>query len=295
MRYRSGDEDSARWLDFDLRAGDIVISTRSKSGTTWMQMICALLVFRSSELPRPLPELSPWLDWLVLPEDELFASLEAQRHRRFIKTHTPLDGLPRDPHTSFIVVCRHPLDAAASIYHQSHNIDRQRIADLTGNPELAKPKDLPEIDSWLRSWVESDVEARDDLDSFNGVFHHLTDAWARRHEENVILVHYQDLLDDLGGEMQRIADRLGIDIDAEQVRQLAPAASFTSMRVRSAELAPDPAGVLKDKSVFFRNGHSGEGRSALSASDLDAYYSRSAESAPENLLGWLHRDGEATT
>ena len=44
QRYESDDEDSARWIGFPFRAGDIVISTRSKSGTTWMQMICALLV-----------------------------------------------------------------------------------------------------------------------------------------------------------------------------------------------------------------------------------------------------------
>jgi hypothetical protein len=39
IRYTSSDEDSARWLGFLFRAGDIVISTRSKSGTTWLQMI----------------------------------------------------------------------------------------------------------------------------------------------------------------------------------------------------------------------------------------------------------------
>ena len=43
----------------EFRAGDIVISTRSRSGTTWMQMVCALLVFRSADLPAALPELSP--------------------------------------------------------------------------------------------------------------------------------------------------------------------------------------------------------------------------------------------
>ena len=45
VRYVSPDEDSARWSGFPWRAGDVVISTRSKSGTTWMQMICALLIF----------------------------------------------------------------------------------------------------------------------------------------------------------------------------------------------------------------------------------------------------------
>lgn len=41
-----------------------------------MQMICALLVFETPKLPRPLSELSPWLDWLAIPESDLFAELE---------------------------------------------------------------------------------------------------------------------------------------------------------------------------------------------------------------------------
>lgn len=95
VRYRSHDEDSAHWLDFPFRSGDIVISTRSKSGTTWVQMMCALLVFQTPQLPSKLSTLSPWLDWLVNPRDDvMYAHLSAQAHRRFIKTHTPLDGLP---------------------------------------------------------------------------------------------------------------------------------------------------------------------------------------------------------
>src|SRR4030095_14686803 len=115
MRYTSPDEDSARWDGFPFRPGDIVISTRSKSGTTWMQMICALLIFRTPDLPAPLSTLSPWLDWLVTPRDEVYARLEAQQHRRFIKTHTPLDGVPLDPRVTYIVVARHTLDMAVSL------------------------------------------------------------------------------------------------------------------------------------------------------------------------------------
>ena len=62
FRYQSHDEDSARWLGFRFRPGDIVISTRRRTGTTWMQMICALLIFQRPELPAPLWHLSPWLD-----------------------------------------------------------------------------------------------------------------------------------------------------------------------------------------------------------------------------------------
>ena len=84
--------------------------------------------------PAPLPELSPWLDRLVDVGDGLFARLAAQQHRRFIKTHTPLDGIPSIPGATYIVVARHPLDMAVSLYHQGDNIDRDRLRQLTGQP-----------------------------------------------------------------------------------------------------------------------------------------------------------------
>src|SRR5215475_14408219 len=110
-RYRIGHQDNSRWDGFVFHPGDIVISTRSKHGTTWMQMICALLVFQTPDLPAPLGELSPWLDHLVAPKEDVYARLAAQPHRRFIKSHTPLDGLPIDPRATYVVVAREPLDA----------------------------------------------------------------------------------------------------------------------------------------------------------------------------------------
>ncbi|MGH9022020.1 MAG: sulfotransferase domain-containing protein, partial [Acidimicrobiia bacterium] len=91
VRYRSVIADSARWDGFSFRPDDIVISTPWKCGTTWTQMICALLVFQTPELDRPLDLIAPWVDIQTRTKEDLFADLEAQRHRRFIKTHTPLD------------------------------------------------------------------------------------------------------------------------------------------------------------------------------------------------------------
>jgi aryl sulfotransferase len=290
-RYRSADEDSARWLDFAFRDDDIVISTRSKSGTTWVQMICALLVFRTPDLPAPLSQLSPWLDWLVAPQTEVFAALEAQRHRRFIKTHTPLDGLPVRPGVSYLVVGRHPLDSAVSLYHQSGNIDRQRLAELTGVPTRNRPA-RPPVDEWLRSWIEEDPDPREELDSLPGVMRHLTDAWRRREGGNVVLLHYDDLRRDLAGQMRAIALQLEIDVPDKVWPQLVEAASFRSMRSRADLVVPDPSGVLRSHEAFFRKGSSGSGRELLTEDDLARYHARAAELAPPDLLAWLHRDAD---
>ncbi len=295
-RYRSADEDSGRWTGFPFRDDDIVISTRSKSGTTWMQMICALLVFRTPDLPAPLSELSPWLDWLVTPRDEVLAALGAQGHRRFIKTHTPLDGVPIRPDVTYIVVARHPLDMAVSLYHQSANLDRERIAELTGQPATQRRPQRP-VEDWLGSWVESDADPRDQLDSLPGVMWHLADAWRRRDSSNVVLVHYDDLCRDLAGQMRRLASRLDIDVLDEVWPHLVEAATFEEMKSRADLLVPDPSGVLKDHRAFFRQGSSGSGQALLTSAQTARYWARVAQLGPPDLVDWLHRrpgDGPST-
>jgi hypothetical protein len=51
--------DSARWDGFTHRRGDIIVVTPIKRGTTWTQMVWALLVHQSPELPEPLTRHAP--------------------------------------------------------------------------------------------------------------------------------------------------------------------------------------------------------------------------------------------
>jgi aryl sulfotransferase len=289
VRYLSADEDSSRWAGFPFRAGDIVISARSKSGTTWMQMICALLIFQSDRFPWPLPRLSPWLDRTTVPLNEVMAQLEAQPHRRVIKTHTPLDGIPVDDRATYVVVGRHPLDLAVSLHHQADNIDRRRLRQLTGAPEPTEPDPArPDLHAWLLNWVTSDEPPTEQMDGLRGVLSHITDAWRRRHEPNIVLVHYDDLIEDLDGQMRRLAALLSISVPREHWQELTQAATFSSMKARVDELAPNADGVLKDNRAFFRRGSSGAGAEALNEAELDSYYRRAASLAPPQVLRWLH-------
>jgi aryl sulfotransferase len=298
LRYVSDDDDSARWEHFPFRDGDIVISTRSKSGTTWVQMICALLVLGTPDLPAPLADLSPWVDHTVEPVADVVARLEAQRHRRFVKTHTPLDGIPLDDRATYVVVCRHPLDLAVSLYHQGDNLDRQRLAELTGVP-VRPSAPRPDLHDWLLGWTRKETTALEEPDSLVGVLHHVTDAWSRaggpaggatgHPSAAVVLVHYADLLADLPGQMRRLAARLGIPVSEERFPDLVEAATFARMRARSGLLAPNSLGVLKQDAAFFRSGRSGTGREVLDAPELAAYDTRVSTLAPPDVVAWLHR------
>ena len=294
VHYTSPDEDSARWWDFEFREGDVVVSTRSKSGTTWVQMICMLLVCGTPELPDRLGALSPWLDHLVWPKDEVAARLAAQGHRRVIKTHTPLDGVPMDDRVTYIVVGRHPLDAAVSLYHQGDNLDRARMRELTGAPEPTEaPEPRPPLHEWLVGFVEWDGDPREWLDTLPGQILHLNDAWSRRAAPNVVLLHYDDLQADLDGSMRALASRLGIVVDESVWPELVQAATFDSMRRRPSTFAPDTLGVLRDPAAFFRHGTSGDGTALLTPDELARYHERVASLAPPDLVAWLHREEPA--
>jgi aryl sulfotransferase len=294
VRYQSAEEDSARWTDFPFRPGDIVISTRSKTGTTWVQMICALLIFQTPELPAPLGRLSPWLDHLIAPRDEVVAKLEDQQHRRFIKTHTPLDGIPLDPRATYIVTARHPLDVYVSLYHQGNNIDRARVRQLTGQPEpeptAPPPPRRPLHESMLR-WIDRDSDPREDMDGLPGLIRHVSDAWDRRGQPNVLLAHYDELSADLEGQMRRLAGRLSITVPEQAWPALVRAATFDNMRARSSQLIPSP-GILKSDAAFFRRGTSGAGLEILTPDEVEHYNRRVAQLGQPDMLAWLHSPAE---
>lgn len=288
-RYRSHDEDSARWRALEHRPGDVVVSTRSKHGTTWTQTLCLMLSLGKARLPRPLAELSPWVDWLTEPLEEVLARVAGQRHQRVLKTHTPLDGLPWDERVRYVVVARDPLDAAVSLFHHSRNIDRTTLARLTGQPSPAPG--ATDIREWLPRWVDADVaRPQQHLDSLAGVLWHLADAWRRRSAENLLLLHYDDMSEDRARVVARLAQHLGVDAGPELVAAVVAASSFEAMRERSADLAPDQLGVLRDRSAFFRGGRSGEGQSLVAPEVLQRYRDRVRASAPAGLAPWLLRE-----
>lgn len=292
--YRTLVFDSARWSDIELRAGDIVVSTPPKSGTTWTQMLCALLIFDGPDFPAPLEQLSPWVDMLDRPIDEVRATLAAQRHRRVVKTHTPLDGLPDRDDIHYVVVGRDPRDIAVSFDHHMANLDLDRFLDLRRDvvgPEeaMVEPPPPPPADpaDRYRYFVDGDTDPA--VPTLAMVLHHLKVAWQRRHRPNVHLLHYADLRRDLPAELLRLGRDLGFAITPERACELAAEATIDRMRERSDEVAPSASlGLWRDTSRFIRNGGTGEWRVFTGPEDDAHYGERVASLIDIDLARWVH-------
>jgi len=296
--YRSFVFDSSRWDGFAFRPDDIVISTPPKCGTTWTQMICALLVFKTPTFVTSLDNLSPWLDMLTRDRASVVADLEAQTHRRFIKSHTPFDGLPHDPGVTYICVGRDPRDVFKSWDNHMDNMDmgaligaRERAVGLDDVMEkLAQgppPRPEREIDRFW-AWADDPTPPTEAI-SLVSTMHHVQSFWDVRDQPNIVMLHYDDLQADLEGEMRRLASRLGIDVPEDRWPALVDAAGFEQMRGRADEVAPDTTNAIwQDNRRFFNRGCSGQWRDLLDDDDLRRYEKRVAGLADADVVAWAH-------
>ena len=269
---------ASRWASFPFRPGDIVISTPSKSGTTWMQMICALLVFQTPDLPASLDDLSPWLNQPSATRHGVFEKYIAQQHRRFIKSHNPLSDIPIVSQVTYIVVGRHPLDVAVSRYFQRSRYFRDR--DASHRHDYTSRR-------WLLEWIAEESPSVYS-NTLLGTLRHISDAWERRDEPNIVLTHYGDLSADLEGQMRYLATRLGITVSEPLWPRLVQAATFEQMRAAAERIQP-LGDTFKDHAAFFRRGSSGSGAELLTAAELAGYYARVARILEPDVLAWLHR------
>jgi aryl sulfotransferase len=297
-RYKNRIFDSERWSRFTPRDGDVVVCTSYKAGTTWTQMMCALLIHQTPRLPRPLAELSPWLDMQLAPVDDVVESFESQTFRRVIKTHTPLDGLPYFDNVSYVYCGRDPRDVFMSLQNHLANADMERLVELLMGQgiqvEPAAP--LPDgLDDRFQLWMTTgtfDWE-RDGL-PFWSAFHHAETFWAHRHLPNLRFLHFADLKRDLEGEMRGLADFLGIEIGEETWPVLVNAATFEEMKANADHTAPDTNhGIWRSNRQFFNKGDNGQWRSALSGASQQLYQRLSRERYDPGMLTWLEEGSAA--
>ena len=292
--YRNIVFDNARWDGFEFRDGDIVICTPPKCGTTWTQMLVAMLVFDATEFDRPLAIISPWLDMSTRPLDSVLADLDAQTHRRFIKTHTPLDGLVEDDRVTYVCVGRDPRDAGLSMQHHMSNMNfdvllemRARSVGMDDLPEFGAPPVVPD-DPLERFWHWAMV-SKEDFRGLESLLAHLQTFWDRRDRSNVALFHYADYKADLPGQLTRMANVLGIERSPERIAELAEAGSFAAMRSRATDFVPNAdIGLWHSPEEFFHRGTNGQWRELVDEEGLERYWARVHELVSPDLASWAH-------
>jgi len=301
---RSPVADSRRWNSFEPRDGDIIIATFAKCGTTWTQRIVDLLVFQSPDV-RQFGEISPWLDSTIFNslEDDL-ATLKAQTHRRYIKSHLPFDALPVWDTVKYIHVGRDGRDARLSWQNDEQGFSPEFVARIGAQamalmaekgvtPSGPPPRPPEDPREYLLQWF-AELEAATDAPVGGGpnlgpgFFDFEATYWRERHRPNLLLVHYNDLKENLEGEMWRICDFLGIAAPKALMPSLVEAARFETMKRDGDALFPKLKQAFdRGADRFINKGRSGRWRQFLNDDDVARYEAIARRAATPGLAHWL--------
>lgn len=277
--------DSTVWNDFDFRDGDIIISTYGKSGTTWTQQIISQLIFNGAE-DIPVADLSPWLD-LRVPEKEIkLNALAAQQHRRFIKTHLPVDALVFSPKAKYIYVGRDGRDVIWSMYNHHANANETWYSMLNDTPGRIGPaieKPGESVVQYFNDWLSKDGFP------FWSFWENIRSWWNLRTLPNVLMLHFENLKKDMPGEIRKIAAFLDIEIDETKWNDVLNHCSFDYMKKNGTKSVP-LGGILWDggSETFINKGVNGRWKEVLPRADSERYEKMCIEQLGEDAARWIN-------
>ena len=197
---------------------DIFIVTYPKSGTTWMQSILREMLYSNDTPEFSKMKLTNRIPWTDSPDEFLLDELDKWPSPRVFKCHhyTPeeMDDLffkgSRKP--KVIYVMRDPRDVSVSLYHHLRKLDNfsQFIQDAT-------------FDEFHKK-VFRDKEV-----ALYGLWEQHIDNWlSKRDEYDILVVKYEDLIEDAAREIERVAKFLDLELPFTTFQDIAVKTSFSS-------------------------------------------------------------------
>lgn len=293
--------DSRVWQDFLAQGGfvegDIVVADPFKAGTTWTQQILQQILDNGAEKEGGLSDTSPWLDSSWGDHAEMLQVLTDQREagtRRVIKSHLPADAVPIAPQARYLFVGRNGKDLGISFHNYLKNFSESTMLTInrihadwcSEHVPLVIPQDMRRFfDQWL------------DTDGFGccDLFDVTRSWWQRRTEPNVALLHYQQLTDDLPGQIARIARFLGIDPESLRTDAIVEHVSFDYMSGRADKMAPFGGAHMTDSQAFFHKGPARDFRSELTSEQIERFDRAARDKLGNECAQWLETGGSSPT
>jgi hypothetical protein len=208
--FAAASETSARVAqETVLRPTDIVVVTFQKTGTTWLQQICEQLRTGGDMSFSEIMERQPWLDIAWDCGQDLNADQAVEP--RIFKSHQRLSAV--NTGAKYISIVRNPADVLQSwfAFYKAKHIES--CASCSDVNEYATTGEFEELNIWG----------------------HYSDLWGARNEPNVLVQCYEALVDDEEAYLSRIAEFVGVPLDADRLQTVIRMSSKSFMLSHDAQ------------------------------------------------------------
>ncbi|WP_141332292.1 sulfotransferase domain-containing protein [Myxococcus sp. AB025B] len=200
---------------FHVEPTDIFVATYPKCGTTWTQQIVHGLRTRGDMGFEEISLVVPWLESPPLPGVDL-AGPQVARPRAF-KTHLHWERVPKGGR--YIHVMRDPADTLTSFYHYV-------------NGWMFEP-DSVSVEEFCFGIFLKDAR-------FGRYWEHLRAWWSVRERDDVLLLAYEDMKEDLESAVRRIGAFMGVSLDDELVALVTKQSTFEFMHAHESQFDDHP-------------------------------------------------------
>ena len=204
-------EGIAAGLGFVPDAGDVIVSSFAKCGTTWLQQIVHGLRSHGDLDFDDISRVVPWIETAA----DLGIDLGAPQpwSPRAFKSHLAWDLVPKPAvgQARYVVSLRDPRDAALSFYRFFEGW-------------FFEPGTI-EIEAFVRRMF---IER-------GRYYEHLESWWRHRDDDDVLLLAYEDMLDQPSTTIERVAAFIGIEADSDLVVLAREQSSFAAMKANQSK------------------------------------------------------------
>lgn len=250
-------------LELRIRPTDVFISSYPRSGTTLTQWILYLLTHETGAEPTHLTQVSPWFERSLAIGELTAADLEHLPSPRVFKSHLPRHWLPDG--ARYVYVERDGLDVLISYFHFY-----RAYLGFEGT-----------LDQFYERFMSGRIQ-------YGSWFEHVAEWRQRASDPEVLIVQYEDLVDDRRKSIERMASFLGWKIDDRSIDRAVVESSFDAMKRRESVFDHATA-LLIERGVqpraFLRSGQRGGGSAELSDEQIRGFRERSARVRPLAIRG----------
>ncbi|NXJ12153.1 ST6B1 Sulfotransferase, partial [Odontophorus gujanensis] len=199
--------------NLEARRDDMVLVSYPKCCVNWLIQILNDLIFTTIQ-SKPV---STELPFVECGDPDKYQRMEQIPSPRILATHLNYDFLPKSifkNKAKILVLFRNPKDTAVSFFHFHNNV--------------------PSVPSYS-SWDEFFSEFMNGKVGWGSYFDHAVTWNKHTEDENIMIVIYEDLKENLTSGVKQIAEFFGFSLTAEQIQSVADRATFQAVKDKAQE------------------------------------------------------------